>query len=97
MAVIRKPEASPRPGKAPSALLELRNVMMSFRGMTVISDLNLSVGRDELVSVIGMSGCGKTTLLNLIAGFIEPGGWPHRAVGSADPPARRGQGDGLSG
>jgi NitT/TauT family transport system ATP-binding protein len=60
-------------GEAPPAVkLDLRSVTMAFGGLPVIAGLDLSVGDGELVSLIGASGCGKTTLLNLIAGFIEP-------------------------
>jgi putative spermidine/putrescine transport system ATP-binding protein len=38
----------------------------------VLEDLSLAVGAGELVSLLGASGCGKTTTLRLIAGFLEP-------------------------
>lgn len=39
-----------------------------------LSDINLTVEQGELVSIIGTSGCGKTTLLRLIAGLDRPQG-----------------------
>ena len=39
-----------------------------------LSDVNLSVARGEFVSLIGHSGCGKSTVLNLIAGLLEANG-----------------------
>lgn len=38
----------------------------------VLKDVNLQVRQGEFVCVIGHSGCGKTTLLNMIAGFSKP-------------------------
>jgi ABC-type branched-subunit amino acid transport system ATPase component len=53
-------------------LLELRGVSLSFGGLTVVSELDLTVDEGEIVSVIGPNGAGKTTLFNLITGIYEP-------------------------
>ncbi len=39
---------------------------------TVVKDINLTVHEGEFICVIGHSGCGKTTLLNMVAGFNKP-------------------------
>jgi NitT/TauT family transport system ATP-binding protein len=41
--------------------------------VNVVSDLSLSVYDHEFLAIVGASGCGKTTLLNIIAGLLPPG------------------------
>jgi NitT/TauT family transport system ATP-binding protein len=61
---------------APVAKLELRGVSKEFRTRrahtTALSDVDLTIGDGEFVSVIGRSGCGKTTLLRMLAGLTSP-------------------------
>ncbi|MCY4368830.1 MAG: ABC transporter ATP-binding protein [bacterium] len=57
--------------------IELRSVTKTFvlesgEELTAVRDASLTVARGEFVCVVGPSGHGKSTLLNLIAGFIEP-------------------------
>ncbi len=52
--------------------LELKAVSLSFGGLKVVDELDLSVNEGEIVSVIGPNGAGKTTLFNLITGIYEP-------------------------
>jgi len=58
------------------ARIELQNISKVFplaKGqLTALKDINLSIQDGEFVVIVGASGCGKTTLLNLMAGFIEP-------------------------
>ncbi len=59
--------------------IEFHNVSKSFPLKTnkrellnVLSDINLSVNKGEFVSIVGASGSGKTTILKLISGIIQP-------------------------
>ncbi|HZS31375.1 MAG TPA: ABC transporter ATP-binding protein [Gaiellaceae bacterium] len=53
-------------------MLELRDLTVSFGGLTAVDKLNLEVGENEIVSLIGPNGAGKTTVLNLITGVQKP-------------------------
>src|SRR4051794_26178575 len=52
--------------------LAVRNVSLSFGGLQVLSDVNMSAGAGEIVGIIGPNGAGKTTLLNVICGIHVP-------------------------
>jgi len=54
------------------AFLELHGVVKSFGVNTVVRGLSLCVDKGEFVSLLGGSGCGKTTTLRMIAGFETP-------------------------
>lgn len=53
-------------------LVDIRGLAKSFNGVTVLADIDLSLDPGTLTAVVGASGCGKTTLLRLIAGFENP-------------------------
>lgn len=52
--------------------LQLQHLTKSFAHTRVISDLSLDVDAGELVCLLGASGCGKTTTLRMIGGFLKP-------------------------
>jgi NitT/TauT family transport system ATP-binding protein len=58
--------------------LEARNVSQVYtkrgRRVEALRDLSLTVGAGEFVSIVGASGCGKTTFLRIVDGLIEPTG-----------------------
>lgn len=54
------------------ALLELQNITAGYDKNVILKDLDFQVEEGELVSLLGSSGCGKTTTLRLIAGFSTP-------------------------
>ncbi|MCU0566044.1 MAG: nitrate ABC transporter ATP-binding protein [Oculatellaceae cyanobacterium Prado106] len=61
---------------APSAFLEIDNVAKIYPTKTgeytVLENVNLNIQQGEFICLIGHSGCGKTTLLNMVSGFATP-------------------------
>jgi len=58
-------------GSAVPGGVQIDHLSVRFGSHTVLDDLSLTIRRGELLTVLGRSGCGKTTLLRFIAGFIE--------------------------
>jgi putative spermidine/putrescine transport system ATP-binding protein len=52
--------------------LELRGVACRYGSTQVLDNIELTIARGEFVALLGSSGCGKTTLLRVLAGFISP-------------------------
>jgi putrescine transport system ATP-binding protein len=52
--------------------IRIEHVTKKFADFTAVNDVSLSVYRGELFSLLGGSGCGKTTLLRMLAGFEVP-------------------------
>ena len=57
---------------AADAVLSVRDVTVSFGGITALEDVSLDVSRGEVLGIIGPNGAGKTTLFNVICGFVVP-------------------------
>ena len=52
--------------------VKLININKSFDEKTVLENINIDIKDGEIVSLLGVSGCGKSTTLQLIAGLINP-------------------------
>ena len=55
-----------------AAILQIENLNKKFGGLTVTSDLNMTVEEGQIFGVIGPNGAGKSTLFNQISGYIKP-------------------------
>ena len=53
-------------------LVQLKNIHKGFAEQKVLRGLSLSIQAEERVSILGRSGCGKTTLLRILAGLETP-------------------------
>jgi branched-chain amino acid transport system ATP-binding protein len=54
--------------------LRLEGIFMSFGGLAVLRDINIRLGRAELLGLIGPNGAGKSTLFNVISSIYRPDG-----------------------
>ena len=55
-------------------MIEFRHVRKAYGEKVILEDFNLCVEKGEFVTIIGSSGCGKTTVLKMINGLLEPYG-----------------------
>ncbi|MEO8599478.1 MAG: ATP-binding cassette domain-containing protein, partial [bacterium] len=55
-----------------TTIIELQNICMRFGSNVILENLNLSVAQGEIVSLVGGSGSGKTTVLRQILGLQRP-------------------------
>ena len=53
-------------------IVEIEGVNKLYGSNHVVKNLNLSIEEGEFLTLLGSSGCGKTTTLRMIAGFEEP-------------------------
>ncbi len=54
------------------ALLEVKNLGISFGGLRAVDSVNLSIEKGQLYGLIGPNGAGKTTIFNLLTGVYRP-------------------------
>ncbi|MDE2083082.1 MAG: ABC transporter ATP-binding protein [Burkholderiales bacterium] len=78
------PAQAPAAGREPA--IELINVTRRFmapngRSMTALRDFTMTVARGEFVAVVGPTGCGKSTTLNLVTGLTPPSAGEVRVMG----------------
>ena len=59
-------------GSAEPAFLQIQDVVKDFGGYKAVNHVSLDIARGEIFALLGSSGCGKTTLLRMLAGFETP-------------------------
>ncbi|HEV3286346.1 MAG TPA: ABC transporter ATP-binding protein, partial [Steroidobacteraceae bacterium] len=68
----KQPTARPwlDPQATPQVLIDA--VSKTFGATTAVDNVTLSIYKGEMFALVGASGCGKTTLLRMLAGFAQP-------------------------
>ncbi len=54
------------------AFLQIKNIVKEFDGHRAVDNVSLDIAKGEVFALLGSSGCGKTTLLRMLAGFETP-------------------------
>ncbi len=61
-----------KPNEPKPVLVSIQDVSKQFDGVTAVDHVSLDILKGELFAILGSSGCGKTTLLRMLAGFEQP-------------------------
>ena len=73
--IDREPEVLEKPGAAElekvEGVIEFNNVSFRYDDKMILNDINLTIEKNEVIAVVGKSGAGKTTLVNLIPRFYD--------------------------
>ncbi len=70
--ILRSGRATGGPLEPMTPYLSIEALTVSYAATRVLDRVSLDVGRGEMIALLGSSGCGKTTLLRAIAGFVAP-------------------------
>lgn len=71
LAVVKTAPPTDSPHQA-KPMVSIDSVTMSFGAYVAVQDVNLSVADGEFLAIVGPTGCGKSTILNAIAGLLKP-------------------------
>ncbi len=66
-------------------LVEIKDLNFAYGERKILNGINLSIPRGKVVAILGVSGCGKTTLLRLLGGQIKPQSGSVRVAGQEVP------------
>ena len=58
--------------KGGKLMIEFKNISKGYKTKKILKNINLNIEKGKLVTIIGESGCGKTTLLKMINRLIKP-------------------------
>jgi ABC-2 type transport system ATP-binding protein len=69
------------PGGAPPPVIEVRGLVHRFGGLTAVDRFDLTVEPGQIFGLVGPDGAGKTTVMRILCGIIEPTGGRVRVAG----------------
>lgn len=72
-----------------ATLIRAEHIAHSFGNQKILEDISFTVERGEVIGLLGPSGAGKTTLVNILTGQLK-------ATGGASGPGKRGAGNRLA-
>ena len=55
--------------------LQIRGLSKTFTGQRALIDVDLELEPGEIRALVGQNGCGKSTMIKVLAGYYEPGPW----------------------
>lgn len=67
-----RPDPETGPVVLPRTKVAIDGLTMAFGDYVAVREVNLSVGEGEFLAIVGPTGCGKSTILNAIAGLLPP-------------------------
>jgi len=70
-ATVRQLHDAPAGGN-PDTLVAIERITMSFGDFTAVREVDIQVGDGEFLAIVGPTGCGKSTILNAVAGLLAP-------------------------
>ncbi|MBW6467396.1 MAG: ABC transporter ATP-binding protein [Brevefilum sp.] len=70
-------------------LIDIKNLYAGYNHETVLEDINLTIQQDDFIGLIGPNGGGKTTLLKVMLGLIEPRQGTVQVMGEAPEKGRK--------
>ncbi|HIJ85081.1 MAG: multidrug ABC transporter ATP-binding protein [Magnetococcales bacterium] len=53
-------------------MIEVKGLSRHYGGLAVVDDVSFHIGRGEVVGLLGHNGAGKTTIMRMVTGFLEP-------------------------
>src|SRR5690606_20512357 len=68
---------------SPQPMVSLESVTMAFGDFIAVENVNIAVEDGEFVAIVGPTGCGKSTILNAVAGLLKPSSGVVRIDGQA--------------